>query len=60
MKIKTKPYGNEVTHFYNKNIPKLDSNDTCLVEISLDFAFKENDNYYPQGFLKECKYIEKK
>lgn len=28
--------------------------------ISLDSAFKEDDNYSPQLFLKECKYIKKK
>ena len=28
--------------------------------ISLDSALKKNDDYYPQVFLKECKYIEKK
>ena len=39
---------------------KLDSNYTCLAVISLDYALKKNDNYYPQVFLKECKYIEKK
>ena len=28
--------------------------------ISLDSALKKDDDYYPQVFLKECKYIEKK
>ena len=41
-------------------IPKLDSNHTCLAVISMDSALKQDDNYYPQVFLKECKYIEKK
>ena len=26
----------------------------------MDSACKKDDNYYPQVFLKECKYIEKK
>ena len=26
----------------------------------MDSALKKDDNYYPQEFLKECKYIEKK
>ena len=60
MKTKTKSHGDEVTDFYNKKIPKLDSNYTCLAVISLDSALKKDDNYYPQVFLKECKYIEKK
>ena len=38
----------------------LDSNHTCSAVISLDSALKKDENYYPQVFLKECKYIEKK
>ena len=38
----------------------MDSNHTCLAIISLDSALKKDENYYPQVFLKECKYIEKK
>ena len=60
MKTKIKSYGNEVTNFYDKNISKLDSNHTCLAVITLDYPLKKNDNYYPQVFLKESKYIEKK
>ena len=41
-------------------IPKLGSNHTCLAVITFDSALKKNDNYYPQVFLKGCKYIEKK
>ena len=40
-------------------ISKLESNHTCVAVISLDCALKKDDNYYPQVFLKECKYIEK-
>ena len=40
--------------------PEFDSNHTWLAVISLDSALKKNENYYPQVFLKECKYIEKK
>ena len=36
------------------------SNHYCLAVITLDSAVKKNDNYYPQVFLKECQYIEKK
>ena len=46
--------------FYNKKIPKVDSNHTCLTIISLDSALKKDENYYPQLLLKDCKYIEKK
>ena len=38
----------------------MDSNLTCLTEISFDSALKKYANYYPQVLLKECKYIEKK
>ena len=32
----------------------------CLAVIRLDSAVKKDENYYPQVFLKECKYIGKK
>ena len=41
LKTKIKSYGDEGTHFYNKEIPKVDSNHTCLAVISLDFALKK-------------------
>ena len=60
LKTKIKSHGDEVTDFYDKEISKMDSNHTCLARISLDSALKKDDNYYPQVFVKECKYIEKK
>ena len=60
LKTKIKSHGDEVTDFYDKKIPRLDSNHTCLAVISLDSALKKDDNYYLQVFLKECKHIEKK
>ena len=60
MKSKIKSHGEEVTDFYNKNFPKVESNHTSLVEISLNSSLKEDDNYHPQVFLKECKYIQEK
>ena len=63
MKTKIKFHGDEVTDFYDKkwyHNPKVDSNHTSLAVISLDSALKKDDNYYPQVFWKECKYIEKK
>ena len=38
----------------------MDSNHTYLAVIGLDTALKKDENYYPEVFLKECKYIEKK
>ena len=58
LKTKIKSHDDEVTDF--KEIPTVSSNHTCLVVISLDCALKKDDNYYPQMFLKECNYIDKK
>ena len=60
LKTKIKSHGDEVTDFYNKEIPKVNSNHTCLGVISLDSAINKDGNYYPQVVLKECKYIKKK
>ena len=37
----------------------MDSNHTCLSKTNLGSALKKDENYYPQLFLKECKYIDK-
>ena len=60
LKTKVNSHGDEVTDFYDKEIPKVGSNHTCLAVISLDSALTKDDSYYLQVFLKECKYIEKK
>ena len=60
MKAKIKPHGDEVTDFCDENIPKVDSNHTRLVVISLNSSLKKNENYYAQVFLKECNYTEEK
>ena len=60
MKTKIKSHGDEVTDIYDKKIPKLESNHTCLAVISLDSSLKKDDNCYPEVLLKECKQIEKK
>ena len=60
MKTKIKSHGDEVKDFYDREIPKVDFNHTCLAVISLNFALKNDENYHPQMFLKECKYIKKK
>ena len=59
-KTKIKSHGVEVTDFYDKDIPKVDSNHTCLAVISLDSALKKDEHYYLQVFLKESKYIKKR
>ena len=60
LKPKIKSHGDEFTGFYDKRIPKSDSNHTCLAVIGLDSALKKDDICYPQVFLRECKYMEKK
>ena len=57
---KTKSHSDKLTDFYDKESPKLDSNQTCLAVNSLDSALKKNDNYYLRVFFKKCKYIGKK
>ena len=57
---KIKSHSDEVTDFYDKEIPKVDSNHTRLAVIGLDSALKKDENYYPKVLLKECEYIKKK
>ena len=57
LKTKIKSHGDEVSDFYDKKIPKVDSNHTCLEVISLDSTLNKDGNYYPQVFLKECKEV---
>ena len=52
LKTEIKSRGDEVTYFYDKNIPKVGSSHTCLAVISFDSAFKKDENYYVQMFLK--------
>ena len=40
-------------------IPKPGSNYICLAVVTSDSALKKDENYYPQVFLKECKYTKK-
>ena len=51
-KTKTKSCRDETTDFDDKGVPKVDSNYTCLAEISLDSILKTDENYFPQVFLK--------
>ena len=60
LKTKIKSYGDEVTHFYEKEVPKVDSNYTSFAVISLYSALNKDGNYYPQVFSKESKYIKKR
>ena len=59
LKNKTKSHGDEVTNFYNTEISKVDSNYTGFAVTSLDPALTKDESYYPEVFLKECRYIKK-
>ena len=59
LRTKINFYGDEATDVHDKEIPKADSNLICLTVISLNSALNKDGNYYPQVFLKECKYIKK-
>ena len=58
LKTKLKSHRDEVTDFCDKEIPKADSHYTCLAAI--DSALNKDENYYPQLFLRDYKYIKKK
>ena len=60
MKTKIKFHGDEDTDFYDKENRKVNSYYTFLAVVSLDSALKKDESYYPQVFLKERKYIEKR
>ena len=53
---KIKSYNDQVTDFHDKEVPKVGSNYACLAVMLIDFVLKKDENYYPQKFLKECKY----
>ena len=60
LKTKIESHADEVTDFYDKEIPKVDSNHTCLEVINLDSALSKDGNCYLQVFLKDCEYMKKK
>ena len=49
----------EATDFHDREMPEIESNYTCLLVILTDFVLEKDESYYPQVFLKECKYFEK-
>ena len=61
MKTKVKSYDNKVnTNFQGKEVPKGDASYKCFSLIMLNFIVKVGKKYYPQVFLKECKYVKRK
>ena len=49
-----------ITKFHDKKMPKEKAPCKCLSIITLDSVIKTNKKYYPQNFLKDCKYIQEK
>ena len=41
---------------HKKEMPKV-GNYYCLLIMLFDFVLKKDENYFPQKFLKRCKYI---
>ena len=57
LKAKIKSHDGKIkTNFHNNKIPKEGSQFICLSVILIDSIFRTGRNYYPQGFLEECKY----
>ena len=61
IKTKIKTYGDSViTNFHNKKMAKENTPYTCLSIIMLDSIIKAKEKYYPQTFLEDCKYEQKR
>ena len=50
LKTKIKSHGDEVTDFYNKKIPKVKSNYTCLAVLSSNSALKKTNTIIDMCF----------
>ena len=61
IKTKIKTYADSlITNFHNKKMPKEKVPCKCLSIIMLDSVIESDEKYYPQTFLKECKYVQEK
>ena len=52
LKTKIKYYNDESTDFHDKEMPKAGSNHTFLGVITIEPSLRNDENYYPQVFLK--------
>ena len=58
LKAKIKSCNGKInTNFLNNKIPKDGPHYLCLSVILHDSIFRVGKNYYPQLFVKECKYV---
>ena len=55
LKTKIKSYSDQVTEFYDKEIPKIDFNHTFLAVIILDSALKKDDNFILPSVFKSLR-----
>ena len=60
LETKIKSHGDKFRDFYDKKISSIDSNHTCLAVITLESALKEDENCYPQVFLKDVNTLRRK
>ena len=61
IKTKIKTYADIIiTNYHNKKMQKEKVPSKCLSIIMLDSAIESDKKYYPQLFLKECKYVQEK
>ena len=60
MKIEIKTYSDEATDFHDNEMPKVDSNHTCLTVVNLDPVLKKMlKTIIHKCFLKKYNYTEK-
>ena len=60
LRTKRKSYNGKINkNVHNNKIPKESSQFIYLLVILIDSVYRKDKNYYPQVFLKECKYVVK-
>ena len=59
LKTKIRSYVDKTTDFCSRKIPEIGSNYIHWSVLVINSVLKKDENYYPQVFLKERRYIEK-
>ena len=49
-----------ITNFQGRKTPKENASYNCIALVSVDCVIRMNKKYYPQAYLCECKYQERK
>ena len=60
IKTKIKIYNDNIMANFHKKAPNEKIPCKCLSIITLDSVTEAYENYYPQTFLEECKYLQEK